>query len=146
MKDAMTVQILLVDDDEVDVMAIQRAFRRAKIGNPIHVARDGIEALAILRGLHGGQPLARPFLILLDLNMPRMNGIEFLEQLRADPDLDDSVVFVLTTSDDEEDKSRAYHRHIAGYVVKSDPANGFMQAIDMLQAYWRVVELPMVAA
>lgn len=146
MKDAMTVQILLVDDDEVDVMAIQRAFRRAKIGNPIHVARDGIEALAILRGQPGGQPLPRPFLILLDLNMPRMNGIEFLEQLRADPDLHDSVVFVLTTSDDEEDKSRAYHQHIAGYIVKSDPAKGFMQAIEMLQAYWRVVELPMVAA
>ena len=135
--------ILLVDDDEVSVLAFERAVAAQHITANIVVARDGDEALVLLR--EPGR-ITPPFVIVLDLNMPRMSGIEFLEELRSDPELDDSVVFVLTTSDDEADKSRAYHQHIAGYVVKADPATGFMEAIRMLQAYWRVVELPMMAA
>lgn len=93
-----TVNLLLVEDDEVDVQGLKRAFAKSRIGNPITVARDGIEALEILRGENGQAKLAKPHLILLDLNMPRMNGLEFLEAIRADEDLKTSVVFMITTS------------------------------------------------
>ena len=96
--DVNGVTLLLVEDDAVDAEAIQRAFRQQRIANPFVVVRDGVEALAALRGERG--PLVpHPFLVLLDVNMPRMNGIEFLEALRADPVLSRTVVFVLTTSD-----------------------------------------------
>jgi CheY-like chemotaxis protein len=136
-----TVQILLVEDDDVDVMAVRRAFREQKIANPVTVAQDGLEALDILRG-KGRPPLERPFIILLDLNMPRMNGIEFLDALRADPQLKNAIVFVLTTSKADEDKAAAYNKNIAGYIVKTDVGNGFIQVVNMLDRYWRVVELP----
>lgn len=139
---APTVNLLLVDDDEVDVQGLKRAFAKSKIGNPITVARDGIEALEILRGQNGHQKLAKPHLILLDLNMPRMNGIEFLAAIRQDPDLKSAVIFMITTSKAEEDKQRAYGHNVAGYIVKQDPANTFMQAVSMLEHYWKIVEFP----
>ena len=139
---APTVNLLLVDDDEVDVQGLKRAFTKSKIGNPISVARDGIEALEILRGENGRAKLAKPHLILLDLNMPRMNGIEFLEALRADEELKAALVFMVTTSKAEEDKARAYGHNVAGYIVKQDPANTFMQAVSLLEHYWKIVEFP----
>ncbi|VVB44512.1 Two-component system response regulator [Beijerinckiaceae bacterium RH AL1] len=139
---APTVNLLLVDDDEVDVQGLKRAFAKGKIANPITVARDGIEALEILRGENGRTKLDKPHLILLDLNMPRMNGIEFLEAIRADEDLRSALVFMVTTSKAEEDKARAYGHHVAGYIVKQDPANTFMQAVSLLEHYWRIVEFP----
>lgn len=137
-----TVQILLVEDDEIDAMAVQRAFRKQRIANPIHLAENGLEALELLRGQNGRPPLSRPFLILLDLNMPRMNGIEFLEELRNDPQLDNSLVFVLTTSDDDRDKVAAYEQHVAGYVVKAKAGEDFIHLMDILDGYWRYVEFP----
>ncbi len=139
---SQTVNLLLVDDDEVDVQGLKRAFTKSKIGNPITVARDGIEALEILRGENGKAKLAKPHLILLDLNMPRMNGLEFLETIRADDDLKSAVVFMITTSKAEEDKARAYGQNVAGYIVKQDPANTFMQAVALLEHYWKIVEFP----
>jgi len=136
------VNLLLVEDDEVDVQGMKRAFAKSRIGNPITVARDGIEALEILRGENGQAKLAKPHLILLDLNMPRMNGLEFLEAIRADEDLKTSVVFMITTSKAEEDKARAYEKNVAGYIVKQDPANTFMQAVALLEHYWKIVEFP----
>ena len=136
------VNLLLVDDDEVDVQGLKRAFMKSRIGNPIVVARDGIEALEVLRGQNGKEKLPKPHLILLDLNMPRMNGIEFLEAIRADEDLKTAVVFMVTTSKAEEDKARAYGHHVAGYIVKQDPANTFMQAVSMLEHFWKIVEFP----
>lgn len=136
------VNILVVDDDEVDVKAIHRAFNKLKIANPVTVAQDGIDALERLRGQNGHSPLSRPNMILLDLNMPRMNGIEFLTEIRNDPELCNSIVFVLTTSNDEEDKVKSFNYNVAGYIVKSDPAAGFMKAIEMIDLYWKVVELP----
>ncbi|MEG3147142.1 response regulator [Sphingomonas sp. RT2P30] len=139
---APMVNLLLVEDDEVDVQGLKRAFAKSRIGNPITVARDGIEALEILRGENGQVKLAKPHLILLDLNMPRMNGLEFLEAIRADEDLKASVVFMITTSKAEEDKTRAYEKNVAGYIVKQDPANTFMQAVALLEHYWKIVEFP----
>jgi len=137
-----TVNILLVEDDEVDVQGLKRAFSKSRIGNPITVARDGIEALEILRGENGHARLPKPHMILLDLNMPRMNGIEFLETIRADDDLKGSVVFMITTSKADEDKARAYGHNVAGYIVKQDPAGTFMEAVGLLEHYWKIIELP----
>ncbi|WP_198670652.1 response regulator [Oceanicella sp. SM1341] len=137
-----TVNILLLEDDEIDAEEVTRALRRRQIEHPLHVARDGLEGLAWLRGENGLGPLAAPHLILLDINMPRMNGIEFLEALRADARLRRSVVFVLTTSNSEEDKHRAYGLNAAGYLLKSsrtDMHAGFETLID---SYLRAVAFP----
>jgi CheY-like chemotaxis protein len=139
---ASMVNLLLVDDDEIDVQGLKRAFAKSRIGNPITVARDGIEALEFLRGENGRPKLSKPYLILLDLNMPRMNGLEFLEAIRADEDLKRSVVFMITTSKAEEDKARAYAQNVAGYIVKQDPANTFMQAVALMEHFWKIVEFP----
>ena len=136
------VNILLVEDDEVDVMAVKRAFRDLKIANPVIEAVDGVEALEILRGENGRSRMSQPYLILLDLNMPRMGGLEFLAEIRKDPELHRAVVFVMTTSAAEEDRVNAYNLNVAGYVLKHSPGHSFMEAISMLQHYWRVVEFP----
>ena len=137
------VHILLIEDDEVDAEAVIRAFRRQKIANPITHVVDGIAALHALRGEEGYPPLPRPYIILLDINMPRMNGIEFLEVLRQDPILQRNVVFVLTTSNRDEDKLAAYSKQIAGYILKANAGHDFMAVINLLQGYQIVVELPM---
>jgi CheY-like chemotaxis protein len=137
-----TVHLLLVDDDEVDIQGLKRAFAKSRIANPITVAHDGIEALEFLRGENGRTKLPKPHLILLDLNMPRMNGLEFLEAIRADKELKTSIVFMITTSKADEDRARAYKHNVAGYIVKQDPANTFMQAVALLEHYWKIVEFP----
>lgn len=137
-----TVHVLVVDDDEVDQMAIRRAFQRQKIANPLYCARDGVEALEVLRGTNGHTKMPRPYMILLDLNMPRMSGREFLQELRADPEHRHAIVFVLTTSKDEMDKLSAYEQNVAGYIVKSSVSKEFMELIQLLGCYWQIVELP----
>lgn len=137
-----TVTVLLVEDDEVDRRVVHRAFAKHKIANPIVEARDGLDALEIIRGKNGSPPLPRPYLVLLDLNMPRMNGMEFLEEVRKDSRLKDSVVFVLTTSHEEQDRFQAYQLNVAGYMVKADAGADFINAVEMLDHYWRVVEFP----
>lgn len=136
------VKFLLVDDDEIDVMSIKRAFAKLRIANEMVVAGDGVEALEILRGENGQQKIEPPYLILLDLNMPRMNGLEFLEVVRGDPDLKNALIFVLTTSTAEQDRVAAYDKHVAGYIVKSRTEASFSEALDMINHYWRVVEFP----
>ena len=140
--DQKTVRILIVDDDDVDAEGIERALGSARIGNPVSRARDGIEALEMLRGTAGKAPIPLPHLVLLDLKMPRMNGIQFLEELRKDKRLHDIIVFVLSTSVDEQDKLAAYERHVAGYVSKSKAGEDFLKLVDLLDHYWRIVELP----
>jgi CheY-like chemotaxis protein len=135
------VQIVLVEDDSVDAEAVRRAFRKQRIAKTIEVCQDGESALDYLRSRRRG-PAARPCMILLDLNMPRMNGIEFLQEVRSDPDLQDSVVFVLTTSDHERDKRDAYAYNVAGYLVKSRVGEDFVDVLRLLEQYWRIVELP----
>lgn len=132
------VTILLVEDDDVDAMGVIRQLKRNRLANNLVRARDGIEALKLLRdGIAD-----TPFLILLDLNMPRMSGLEMLRELRSDPELTSAIVFVLTTSKDDEDKASAYKEHIAGYIVKSSLDNGFENLFSMLDHYWRIVEFP----
>lgn len=133
---------LLVEDDDVDVMYLKRSFKQLKIANPMVVANDGIEALDMLLGRNGREALPKPYIVLLDLNMPRMNGLEFMKTIRSDPALKSTVIFVLTTSNDEQDKFKAYENHVAGYIVKSEAGQSFLDALGMLDQYWRVVELP----
>ncbi|MEM8812062.1 MAG: response regulator [Pseudomonadota bacterium] len=134
--------ILIVDDDDIDVELLQRTLKKLKIANRTHRATDGLDALEILRGENGRERLEPPYIILLDINMPRMSGLEFLEEVRSDPDLRRAVIFVLTTSDDQSDILGAYDKNIAGYVVKGDASETFQQALLMLDHFWRVVELP----
>ena len=136
------VTFLVVDDDEIDVELLHRAFAKLKIANPVVRASDGIEALEILRGTGGKAKLKPPYIILLDINMPRMSGLEFLEELRQDEELRLSVVFILTTSDDERDIVKSYEKCVSGYVVKSQVGKSFEEALKMLNHFWRVVELP----
>jgi len=133
MRSGKPVTILLVEDDEVDVKALRRAFDKLKIANPVAVARDGVEALELLK------TLSRPFLIITDINMPRMNGIEFLRHVRASKDYRDSIVFVLTTSNDEQDKIDAYNLNVAGCIVHSNVSMSFTRAIALVENYWNIV-------
>jgi CheY-like chemotaxis protein len=133
------LNILLVEDDQVDVMNVKRAFDRNRISNPLFVAGDGVEGLEMLRS--GNIPDERR-LVLLDLNMPRMNGIEFLRELRADKDLHLTPVVVLTTSDDERDKIDAYNLNVAGYLLKPVTFVNFVETMAALNKYWALVELP----
>jgi CheY-like chemotaxis protein len=135
------VSILIVDDDEVDTRAVERALRQQRIGNPVYTAANGQEGLAMLRG-DGRAKVPRPYLILLDLNMPRMNGLQFLQELRGDSSLADSIVFVLTSSRADEDKAAAYRQHVAGYLVKPDTGTDFLRAVQMLERYVLSVQFP----
>ena len=133
------LNILLVEDDEVDVMNVQRAFKRNNIDNPLFLAGNGLEALEQLRG--GGIPRERR-IILLDLNLPMMNGIEFLRELRKDPELNLTPVIVLTTSNDERDRIEAYNLNVAGYILKPVTFTNFCEVMAALNKYWALVELP----
>ena len=137
------LNILLVDDDELDVMNVQRAFKKNKIANPLYVATNGLEALEMLRGTGDRPPVPDDRrLILLDLNMPRMGGIEFLREVRADDSLKHITVVVLTTSDEERDKVDAYNLNVAGYIVKPVTLGSFVEIMATLNKYWTVNELP----
>ncbi len=136
------ISIIIVDDDDVDVMAVKRSFKQLRVINPIHRASNGFEALDILRGTNGREKIPKPHLILLDINMPMMNGIEFLEELRKDPDLQPTVVFILTTSDAEKDIVNAYSFNVAGYIVKSTVGSEFVDLMELIDSYWRLVQLP----
>lgn len=136
MPDSKMVNVLLVEDDEIDVRAFLRTFEQLKIANPVTVAKDGVEGWEKL------QTLPRPYLIVMDINMPRMNGLELLHKIRESSNFKDSIVFMLTTSTDEQDKFDAYNLNVAGYMLKSDMGASFNRAIEMVENYWKVVELP----
>ena len=130
------ISILLIEDDEVDVMAFRRAISKAELPNSVFYASNGLEGLAYLRGEDGKEKIKQPSVVLLDLNMPKMNGFEFLEVLRADKELRDTAVFVLTTSNLDKDKVRAEELSVAGYLVKSELGDTFLPVIEKLSAYW----------
>lgn len=137
------LNVLLVEDDDLDVMNVQRAFRKNNIRNPLWIANNGEEALSMLRGVGGVAAIPKDRrIILLDLNMPKMGGIEFLRELRADPNLAMLTVIVLTTSDEERDKVEAYKLNVAGYILKPVTLQSFVETMATLNNYWTVSELP----
>ena len=137
------INILLVEDDEVDVMNVKRAFKKNNITNPLYMASNGLEALALLRGTEKSPKIPRERrLILLDLNMPKMNGIEFLRELRADLELKATPVIVLTTSNEDRDKVEAYKLNVAGYILKPVTLSKFVEAVATLNKYWSISEMP----
>jgi CheY-like chemotaxis protein len=138
------INILLVEDDEVDVMNVKRAFKKNNITNPLYVAGNGLEALAMLKSSDGKSTAIPPKrrLILLDLNMPKMNGLEFLQELRADPELKPTPVIVLTTSDEDRDRVEAYRLNVAGYILKPVTFSSFAQVMVALNKYWTLSEMP----
>ncbi|GAB2534884.1 response regulator [Rufibacter soli] len=132
------VNILLVEDDEVDIMNVQRAFRKNNINNPLHIANNGLEALEMLRS----GTISMPPIIILDINMPKMNGIEFLQEIRKDPVLNRISVFVMTTSNEDSDKIKAYNLNVAGYILKPLSFEKFVSAVATLDRYWKLCERP----
>jgi len=132
--------ILLVEDDEVDIMNVKRAFKKNNISNQLVVAHNGIEALEVLRSDVPDKP--NPKIILLDLNMPRMGGIEFLKEIRQDPELSSLFVFVMTTSNEDGDKIDAFNLNVAGYILKPLSMDRFIAAVSTLNSFWTLCEYP----
>ncbi|RMG40146.1 MAG: response regulator [Planctomycetota bacterium] len=142
---ASPVRILLVEDDKVDVMNVQRAFRQRRLRNALYVVGNGAEALDFLhhRGRFADPKTSpRPGIILLDLNMPVMNGIEFLHAVKSDEQLRLIPVIVLTTSADEHDRVESYGLGVAGYIVKPMEFPKFVEALATIDMYWELCELP----
>lgn len=139
-----TVNVLLVEDDEVDVMNVQRAFKRNRIDNPLYVANNGLAALDMLRGSDSELPSVPEHrrLVLLDINMPKMNGLEFLQALRQDESLKSTPVVVLTTSDADQDRLEAYRLNVAGYILKPVTFSIFSEVVASLNQYWALCEIP----
>lgn len=128
--------ILHVEDDVVDLMVVERILKKKNLVSELFTARNGVEALDILRGKNGKK--ITPEIVLLDLNMPKMSGIEFLKELRADANLKDIKVYVLTTSDDEKDKKNAYQYNVSGYIIKPINSLEFENLFDVLRDFWEL--------
>lgn len=128
--------ILLIEDDRVDIMTVQRALQKNQISNPLHVARTGLEALNMLRGQAGFDKIPTPGLILLDLNLPKMSGIEFLRELRRDPELKELRIIVLTSSNEPQDRAAAFEYDVDDYIVKPHSFDEFTRAMATILALW----------
>lgn len=137
------INILLVENDEVDVMSVQRAFKKGNITNPLYLASNGVEALDILRGKSEKRTHMPPErrIILLDWNMPKMNGLDFLKELRSDPSIKHIPVIVLTSSSEAEDVIHAYNLNVSGYILKSVTFNVFVELIVTINKYWTLCEI-----
>ena len=133
-----TIPILLIEDDDDDVRLTERAFKKSGIDNLLYVTHDGEEALEYLRSESDG----RPCVILLDLNMPKMNGIELLKIIKDDEELKVIPVVVLTTSQEQQDKVESFKLSVAGYMLKSVDYKRFVDTIRAVNLYWTLSELP----
>ncbi|GLR70105.1 response regulator [Agaribacter marinus] len=133
-------QIFVIEDDDVDFRLLVHAFHTQKLINPVVRAKDGEDAIDMLSNIAKNGP----FIILLDLNMPRMNGHEFLHELRKHPKYAKTVVFVLTTSADRDDIEESFDHHVAGYFLKDDAGESINQVVDVINGYWQIVLLPEV--
>ena len=135
--------ILLVEDDQMDIMNVQRELRKHNVAVPLHIARNGREALNLLRGENGQARITKPSVVMLDINMPRMNGFELLEALRSDPEFVGLNVFIMTTSDLETDRLKGQQLAVSGYIIKplsfdnfgegGTTIDGFSLFLDLLQ-------------
>lgn len=135
--------VLLVDDDEGDAKTLKRAFLKRGLEKTLTHARDALEALDYLKGQHGKTQLARPCVLLVDLNMPRFNGLELIKIIREDEELKSLIIFILTTSDLKEDKVSAYKLNVAGYIVKQTENDNFASLASFIERYCRTVDLPL---
>ena len=129
--------ILLAEDDTVDAMTVKRAFKELNVTNPLMHRLNGEEALNYLRG-NGNE---KPCVILLDLNMPKMNGIEFLKVVKTDSEFKKIPVIVLTTSKDDQDKMDSFELSVAGYIVKPVDYKKFVEAMRIINLYWSLSEI-----
>jgi len=134
--------LLLVDDDEVFQAFFQRSLARMKLETPLVIAADGAEALGLLRGEGGRTPLAHPCLVLLDIHTPRLDGPGFLAELRCDPELKETLVFVLSSTVDEQSLRATYRFNPAGYIVKDADAEVLQDMLELLRLFSRVVAFP----
>jgi CheY-like chemotaxis protein len=142
-EDGRQIEILLVEDDPGDVVMTREAFQDYKIRNQLHVVNDGSEAMAFLRqeGEFADRP--RPDLVLLDLNLPRMDGREVLQAIKSDPELASIPVVVLTTSENEDDVLRSYSLHANAYVTKPVDFERFIEVVRQIDEFFvSVVRLP----
>lgn len=130
--------IFVVEDDDVDFRLLMRSFEQRKIANVVVRAIDGLDAL---EKIASGE-VQKPFIVLLDLNMPRMNGREFLTELRKDPVYKDTVVFLVTTSNDDRDIRESFSQHVAGYFLKDNVAGSLDKIVEVINGYWQIVVLP----
>lgn len=146
-KSPRDVHVLLVEDDPADVLMTQEAFEHHKILNPLHVVNDGAEALRFLRREEPHTDAPRPSLVLLDLNLPRIDGREVLAEIKTDPVLRSIPVVVLTTSAAEEDIVRSYDTHANGYVTKPVDFTRFMDVVQQIDNFFAaIVEQPIPPA
>jgi CheY-like chemotaxis protein len=137
------INILHVEDDEVDAMVMQRALKKTSLNYTLQHAKNGLIALDMLRGTNGFSKISpRPNIILLDLNMPQMGGLEFLHDLRADEELKSIGVYVLSTSNDDQDRIQAYRYNVAGYIIKPLSLESYVEAIAILNNFWSLIEMP----
>ena len=137
-----TINFLVVEDNELDAEKISRGFRRLSIANNLIVAANGFEALDLLRGSNGREKLTEPLVVILDIQMPRMGGFEFLQILRADPELNHLPVFVLSSSENRKDIETANRMMVSGYIVKPLKLGDVLSAIGTLGAQWQLTEYP----
>ena len=138
-----SIEILLVEDNPGDVDLTRDAFENSKIRNTLHVAGDGVEAMALLRrqGKHADAP--RPDLVLLDLNLPKKDGREVLAEIKADPDLRRIPIVVLSVSREEEDILKTYNLHANCYITKPIDLHQFMKVVQSIKEFWlTIVKLP----
>jgi CheY-like chemotaxis protein len=130
--------LLVVEDDEVDFKLLMRSFAQRKISNAVVRAKDGLDALEKIQN----EEVSKPFIVLLDLNMPRMNGREFLTEIRKDPLHADTVVFLITTSSDSKDIKESFAQHAAGYFLKDNVDGSIDKIVEVIDGYWQIVILP----
>ena len=137
------IEILLVEDNPADVRLTTEALKEEKIYNNLHVVTDGVEAMAFLRREGKYAKAVRPDLILLDLNLPKKDGREVLEEIKSDDDLKTIPVVVLTVSQSEEDILKSYNLHANCYITKPVDLNQFIKVIRSVQEFWlTIVKLP----
>jgi CheY-like chemotaxis protein len=140
---ARQIEVLLVEDDPGDVLMTREAFELHKVTNKLHVVQDGVDAMSFLRGEGAYASAPRPDLVLLDLNLPRMDGREVLQAIKSDPDLANIPVVVLTTSEAEEDVLRSYSLHANAYVTKPVDFERFIEVVQKIDDFFvTVVRLP----
>lgn len=140
------VTILLAEDDDIDAQTVTRGLASARIANPLVRVRDGVEALELLRGTNNCKKLEPPYVMLVDIRMPRLDGLGLVRAVRADPNLQRTIIFMLTTSESDRDRAAAYDSHVAGYIVKSDTEGQYHRLASMIQYFLMIVAPPPMVA